>query len=547
MVRISGLLSVLWMLVSAGPPMDLATAVRAELLDASNQTSRRLNADERADLMQLYRRSDFVPIWLDSTARPTPCAHEALTLIQSVDADGRDQDDYRAAELNHFADELVSSRLQTPSAAVRFDVELSADMLRYFRQLHQGRIDPATIGLHIGGPAHGHDFPDLLRSAIDGRRLASEASNLVPPFAQYRHLRVMLARYRSLGADPTLSALPDFPAVVRPGDVWTGAAALRDRLVAIGDLPADSVTSAVSYQESVVAGVQRFQERHGHAPDGVIGKTTQIALRVPLAWRLRQIEFALERLRWLPDLARQRLVVVNVPMFRLWTWDSIGESATPSLQMHVIVGRAFTTQTPVLVEEMQYLVFRPYWNVPTSILRHEILPKLIRDPDYLRREHMEIVEGSSDNARVAGTTAENLARLRAGALRLRQGPGPTNSLGLVKFVFPNDFDVYMHGTPSPALFKQARRDFSHGCVRVEDPVALAEWALRSEPNWTRDRVIAAMHGNDSVRVDLAAPIQVVVFYTTAVVTPDDGRMHFADDLYGHDRSLDAALRIASRQ
>jgi L,D-transpeptidase YcbB len=264
-------------------------------------------------------------------------------------------------------------------------------------------------------------------------------------------------------------------------------------------------------------------------------------LRVPLATRVRQIELALERLRWLPHLGHERFLAVNIPMFRLWAWDSIPPDGAPSFDMGVIVGRALDTRTPVFVEEMRSIIIRPYWNIPSSILRHEILPAIERDPEYLRRQDMEIVSGSGDDAHPVPATAENLARLREGRLRVRQRPGPNNALGLVKFVFPNDENVYMHGTPAMQLFSRSRRDFSHGCVRLEDPVALAEWVLNDQPEWTRDRILAAMQGSAPRRVNLRQPIQVILFYITAVVMPDDGTVRFADDIYGHDARLEKAL------
>ena len=191
-------------------------------------------------------------------------------------------------------------------------------------------------------------------------------------------------------------------------------------------------------------------------------------------------------------------------MFRLWAWDSIPPDGAPTFDMGVIVGRALNTQTPVFVEEMRSVIFRPYWNIPSSILRHEILPAIERDSDYLRRQNMEIVSGAGDDARPVPATVDNLVQLRAGGLRVRQRPGPNNALGLVKFVFPNDENVYMHGTPAPQLFSRYRRDFSHGCVRLEDPVALAEWVLNDQPEWTRDRILTAMQGSATVSCQPAA-------------------------------------------
>ena len=190
---------------------------------------------------------------------------------------------------------------------------------------------------------------------------------------------------------------------------------------------------------------------------------------------------------------------------------------------------------------MRYIIFRPYWNVPSSILRHEILTTLERDPDYLQRHDMEIVSGPGDDARPVAVTVESIELLRQGKLRVRQRPGPKNALGLVKFVFPNDYNVYLHGTPAPQLFSRHRRDFSHGCVRVEDPVGLAEWALKEQPEWTRERILAAMNANQPRQVNLTRPIQVILYYITAVVMPEDETIHFAEDIYGHDTKLDRAL------
>ena len=320
---------------------------------------------------------------------------------------------------------------------------------------------------------------------------------------------------------------------------------LHHELVAFGDLPADTPAPPESgrYEGALVEGIKRFQIRHGLEPDGVLGKSTMAALRVPLTWRVRQIELALERLRWLPHLGDERLIALNIPMFRLWAWDMIPPNGAPLFGMDVIVGRALNTQTPVFVEEMREVIFRPYWNVPRSILRHEVLPKIERDPDYLRREDMEIVRGAGDDAQRVELTAEALAGLRQGVLRVRQRPGPKNALGLIKFVFPNQEDVYMHGTPAQELFARSRRDFSHGCVRVADPVALAEWVLQDRPEWTRDRILAATTGSQTIHVKLPRPIQVILFYTTAAVMPEDGTIRFAEDIYRHDARLDRALAM----
>jgi murein L,D-transpeptidase YcbB/YkuD len=277
----------------------------------------------------------------------------------------------------------------------------------------------------------------------------------------------------------------------------------------------------------------------------VIDRATLAALNTPVAKRVQQLELALERLRWLPDLASGRFVGINIPMFRLWAWDAAQPAEVP-ISMGVVVGKALNTRTPVLSSDMRYLIFRPYWNVPRSILTKEVLPAMARDAGYLQRNDMELVQGGGDDAHAVSASREAVEMLQQGALRLRQRPGPKNSLGLVKFIFPNDDNVYLHDTPTTRLFGQVRRDFSHGCVRLEDPVALAQWVLNDQPQWTRARIEEAMAGSTTQRVDLLQPIPVILFYMTAMVMPSDQTLHFAPDIYGHDAALARALAARRR-
>jgi murein L,D-transpeptidase YcbB/YkuD len=228
-------------------------------------------------------------------------------------------------------------------------------------------------------------------------------------------------------------------------------------------------------------------------------------------------------------------------MFRLWGWQTVPEDGKPEFEMGVIVGKALDTRTPVFLEEMRYLIFQPYWNVPKSILLGEVLPAIRKNPGYLDLQNMEIVDGQGDDAKPVAATPDNLDRLANGKLRVRQRPGPKNSLGQVKFMFPNDENVYLHSTPAQLLFGRARRDFSHGCVRVENPVALAKWVLRDQPDWTEEKIRAAMNGEPSKRVALTQPLRVVLFYVTATFIPDDRAIHFAEDIYDQDARLDKAL------
>lgn len=493
---------------------------------------------QRLELRRLY--PDGVPLWLDASGQATTNARDAITLLTDAASDGLDPTAYGVASL---ASRAAGLAVASPEVRLAWDVELSLAMLHYLRDLHFGRVDPKALGFRVSAPrVEVHDIVAMLVNAVATGRVAQLSAELAPPLLQYRELHDSLGRYRRIAQDAPATSFAVPNAALRVGDSYADIGALRVRLTVLGDLPAGTPQAAVTgYDAALAAGVRRFQARHGLATDGVLGKATFAALNVPIAKRVAQLGFALERMRWLPHPDGRRIVAINIPMFRLWAWGNDARGAKPALAMDVIVGRALRTQTPVFADEMRYLVFRPYWNVPRSITRNETLPAIARDPGYLAKTNMEIVQGQSDAARVLPVTPDSIAMLRDGRARVRQRPGPTNSLGLVKFIFPNDANIYLHSTPAKSLFEHSRRDFSHGCVRVSDPVGLAAWLLKDQPQWTRERIVAAMDESPSLHVNLAQPVPVLLYYVTAMVSPEDSSLHFANDIYGHDAKLARAL------
>ncbi|MGE5321343.1 MAG: L,D-transpeptidase family protein [Actinomycetota bacterium] len=339
----------------------------------------------------------------------------------------------------------------------------------------------------------------------------------------------VLPTYIELERQERENPQPPLPPVNKPvarGRTYPGTALLAQRLRRLGDLAADAQIPAEPdlYSGALVEAVQHFQRRHGLPDDGRITPDTVRELNVPMSVRLMQLKLTLERWRWLPSSLHSPLVVVNIPEFQLRAYSGPPPEREPAFTTKVIVGKAYRHRTPVFVDEMEYVIFRPYWNVPSSIIRNEILPALRRNPAYLSNHRMEMVSSS-------------------GRFEVRQRPGPGNALGLVKFVFPNEYDVYLHGTPEKALFNRVRRDFSHGCIRVEDPEGLAVWVFRNDPSWTREQILAAMNGDRTMQVNLPQHIPVLIFYATAMVD-ESGEVRFFDDIYKLDAALERALASA---
>jgi murein L,D-transpeptidase YcbB/YkuD len=504
--------------------------------------------DEASWLARLYGAGQTNLLWVRDGV-PTAQGTELLGIIDRVERYGLKPEDYGRALLDASAG---AAGTLNADAALRLDVLLSRAALRLVTHLHAGRIDPRAAGFELEPARAALDLEAQLRALAMAPSVAAALQRIEPQFAHYRLLEDALPAYRALAADPSLNALaPPGAQALHAGDAYPDAPALRALLRALGDLPApppapgDALPGTLDAE--LAAGLRHFQTRHGLAPDGALGPSTYAALRTPLAVRVQQIELTLERWRWLPPFETPP-IIVNIPQFQLFAFRTTEDRGANILQMPVIVGRTYPrTRTPVFVGDLQYVVFRPYWDVPHDIAVRELLPEIRSHGDYLQRQSLELVRGAGDEAVPVSPTPEALAALAAGELRLRQRPGADNSLGLIKLVFPNAHDVYMHGTPANQLFLQSRRAFSHGCIRVSDPVALAAHVLRNAADaWTPDQIEAAMHGADARRVALRTPIRVMILYATALAT-EDGRVLFFDDLYGQDARLEhlLALRGAS--
>jgi murein L,D-transpeptidase YcbB/YkuD len=466
------------------------------------------------DLSCFYDRRKYAPAWVGEKG-VRPDADELIAALADAPADGLDSERYRLADLRQRLAQARAS--SSPSDLAETDLRLTDAFLRLAADLRNGAVNPQLIYPDCEIDIPEVDFSSILEKALAAGRVRAAIADLAPAHAGYKALKTALAATRGLAAHGGWPAVPDGPPL-RPGDRGERVAALRARLEASGELaPAAPGASAAAaprdlFDPPLQAALVKFQDQHGLDSDGRVGKGTLVALNVPVESSLRQIEVNLDRWRWLPHDLGERYIMVNIAGFTL----DLVEGGHPALSMRVVAGKV-TNRTPMFTGRMTNIVLNPYWNVPASIARKEVIPHMERDPSYLEREGMEATRSGS-------------------RVEIRQKPGPKNALGRVKFLFPNRFDVYLHDTPSRSLFSRTVRSFSHGCIRIEKPVELAEYLLKDDPTWTPKRIAAVIAKGREAWVNIPKPLPVHLVYWTAWVD-DAGTLQLRDDIYGRDKPL----------
>ncbi len=486
------------------------------------------------------------PLWLDDAGRVRPAAQQVVRWLAEADQQGLRPADYAAAELSHAVKQAESGALSA-QGSTQLDDALTRHVLAFLTDLRHGRVD-ASAQLKAHYNTRSAPAPDLaaaLRDALANGQPDDAMRTAIPPWPEYVELQRALVHYLDLAEHPAWRLpLPPLPGgKLQPGQRWMGLSVLSERLLALGDLEQRSIDTNTEgvYTADLQKAVRSFQDRHGLSADGVLGRATIDALTVPPKRRAQQIALAMERLRLTPLPEAIRFVTVNVPEFMLRAHRHEAGAVRQDLRMRVIVGKALDTRTPLFDEEMRWIEFSPYWNIPPSIARSETVPKLRANPGYLDGQGMEFVGPGGEVS--TAVSSQMLDAVLAGQWRIRQRPGPRNALGDIKFMLPNNQNIYLHHTPSTSLFNRPRRDFSHGCVRIEDPVALAQWVLHDQPDWTDARIRQSMGQKRPVVARLAEPVPVLLIYQTAVV--ESGVVRFVPDLYGQDAVLEQALSKSS--
>jgi murein L,D-transpeptidase YcbB/YkuD len=504
--------------VKGVPIADVRAAVAKRLKEARPKP---ISEAQWEHAVKLYDQYGGYPIWLDGDGLRERRTKTLMTALLNADADALALDDYPLEDLHRLLSKLLE--VKRPSAELLGDVDvvLTATYATLGQDLLTGQVDPSTVSQDW----HIKPTPAQVDSAL-GRflrdtRFDLSITQMRPEYPEYGDLQKQLVRYRQLISKGGWDSVPDGKAL-KPGDSAPAErlTALRDRLRVEGydaGAGSDSArTGAKAVYDRALAGVvAQFQREHGIVVDSTLGKETVQALNVPPSFRLGQIAANMERYRWMPRSLGDKYVFVNVPAFQLRAYDN-GKQV---MEMKVIVGAEYEDKnTPVFSDSMQYVVFRPYWNATDSIAAKELWPKAEADPTFLERNNYEVVT-------------------EGGKQRIRQKPGDKNALGLVKFMFPNSFSIYMHDTPEDQLFQKDVRAFSHGCIRLEKPEEMAQWVL----GWTPEQVKNAMeNGPDDRHVTLKEKVPVYIVYFTTFMR--DGRLYFGNDLYGRDGPLVAAVK-----
>jgi len=492
-------------------------------------------------LPRFYERRTYEAAWSNNKG-PVSLAEDLIRAIKNADREGLRSTDYHLHKIETIINEIHQNQEQkkklNPRRLVDFDLLLTDAFLIYGSHLLSGRINPQTIDSEWFANRREADLSEVLQNALDMKQIIEVFNSLLPQQSGYKLLRRALAQYRSIAEKGSWYSIPDGPKLQKD-DLNERVIALRQRLIVTGDLDQQTeYNEIIMYDDELDQAVRRFQKRHGLDVDGAMGPMTLAALNVTAADRINQIIVNLERWRWLPQDLGQRHILVNIANFEL----DVVEDEKYVIEMRVIVGRTYR-RTPVFSDKMTYLVLNPYWHVPPTITKKDILPLVRKDPEYLTKKNIKVFQSWGADAQEIDPNTIDWSQVTAKNIsyRFRQNPGPENALGRIKFMFPNQFDVYLHDTPARELFQKSKRDFSSGCIRIEKPIELAEYVLRGDPKWTRQAILTAIEKRVEQTVRLPEPIPVHLLYWTAWVD-NQGIVNFRNDIYERDKPLFEALR-----
>lgn len=525
---------VLFLLWTAAPlaqaaENEMVAAEIRKIIDSGEPLMGDQQSDERIVEVYVFYADDrdYKPLWVRDNG-PKSKARDALDAIKGAAQMGLDPLAYRVAEID-----AKMETAKTPRELAELEFLLTRAFIDFGRDINRGIVEPQAAGRENAIVSKELGALTLIDGAEQADSIADYVKTLEPQTPEYQRLKSALAAYRDI------EAKGGFPVIGKGGALKPGMRdqrilAIRKYLLLTGDLPADADQGEDLYDIDLVAAVKWFQYRHGLAEDGILAQTSFDAMNVPVADRIRQLEINMERRRWMDDDLGKFYILVNIADQQL----KVVKDGKTVHTARVVVGKPYA-RTPVFSERMKYIVLNPYWNVPPSIANNEYLPKLKRNPGALKRERIRIFSGNGDSGAEVDPYSVNWSSMRRMPYSLRQDWGPKNALGRVKFMFPNRFNVYLHDTPSKSLFNSDLRVFSHGCIRVQDPLVLAELLL-TDQGWSRARMDAQIAQGGQRIINLKTPVPVHVTYMTAWANKD-GSIHFRRDIYKRDDQLARVL------
>jgi len=498
------------------------------MLRTGDLVIRGANILTQAILLEVYEGHDFSPFW----TRPARI-RELMELINDSADHGLIPADYNIDQLQ----QVLQRRESAPSAGIEAeaDILLTESLLRYGYHRRFGKVEGNKLDPDINFRRETFREQALtvtIEQAIESSSLADFIEMAAPTGPAYRHLQFKLDLYRDIAATGGWPSVPE-GATLRQNDQDSRVAAIRKRLATTGDLPEGADTDSPVFDRELELAVKGFQVRHALDNDGIVGKQSIAAMNIPVATRIDQLRISLERLRWVNQEAAQTFVAVNIAGFRAFFYRD-GELEWFTRAM---VGKHYR-KTPVFRGDIAYLEFNPTWTIPPGILRNDTLPAIKKDPNYLASKNIRVIDR---NGKTVDPLTVDWNQYSTGVpYTLRQDPGPDNSLGTVKFIFPNKHFVFLHDTPHRELFVHAERAFSSGCVRIEDPLKLAELVLDDPVKYSRSKLEAIVASKQTQRIHPSPKMPVVILYLTASVEPG-GKVRFYKDIYQRDQKVLDAL------
>jgi murein L,D-transpeptidase YcbB/YkuD len=475
-------------------------------------------------LPALYERNGFQLLWQNPQN-----VKDLINDLGSIAEDGLNPEDYHLSQLLVLKLLLDGNKSPDRSLLVDYDILLTDSLVRLCYHLQFGKVDPESLdpAWNMSRQVHNKNPVAAIEKRLQTASLAEGLMNIRPKIENYQWLKSVLKKYRDIQEAGGWETVPEGP-TLKLGMTDQRISQLRQRLAVSGDFVGE-VTKADFFDEDLMAAVIRFQNKHRLEADGVVGKNTYAALNIPVKQKIDQIRVNLERARWVFHKLPPDFIAVDIAGFRVYDMEGININWSSRVQ----VGKPFR-KTPVFKSKIKYIVFNPTWTVPPTILQKDILPKIKKDPDYLRKMKISVIDRKG---RAVDPKSVNWSKYSKNIpYTLRQEPGPHNALGRIKFIFPNKYFIYLHDTPSRSLFGRKERAFSSGCIRVDKDIELAELLLNDPAKWNRQSILELLETNETLRVDLPKPKTVMLLYVTVSVD-ENGNYIFKKDIYKRDRPV----------